>query len=67
MAKGSSRHNQPWTSEDIKQLRHLVNRNMPARAIGLRLGRTEIAVQSKASELAISLSPANQFQNSKGS
>ncbi len=49
-----------WTTADVKQLRQLAKGNTPTRVIGLKLGRTENAVRSKASEQGISLKPTNQ-------
>lgn len=49
-----------WAPEDVKQLRQLAKGNTPTRVIGLKLGRTENAVRSKANELGISLKPTNQ-------
>jgi len=50
----------PWTTEDIKLLRQLAKENTPTRVIGLKLGRTEAAIRTKAAELGISLAPTNQ-------
>lgn len=50
----------PWTAEEVKQLRQLAKENTPTRVIGLKLGRTEDAVRAKASEEGISLKPTNQ-------
>jgi hypothetical protein len=49
-----------WTKQDVQSLQTLAKGNTPTRVIGLKLGRTEGAVQSKASEQNISLKPANQ-------
>lgn len=49
-----------WTGAEERQLRDLARANTPTRVIGLKLGRTEPAVRSKASELAVSLKPTNQ-------
>ena len=49
-----------WTSEDDKLLRKLASENTPTRVIGLKLGRTEDAVRTRASQLGISLKPTNQ-------
>lgn len=49
-----------WTPQDEKTLHNLVNQNTPTRVIGLKLGRTEGAIYSKASELSVSLRPNNQ-------
>ena len=60
MAKTLHNQGKPWTQEDIALLRRLVAQNTPTRLIALKLGRTEDAVRSKASELGISLKPTNQ-------
>lgn len=44
----------------MTQLRQLARGNTPTRVAGLKLGRTPGAVQSKASEMGISLKPTNQ-------
>lgn len=49
-----------WTPQDVKQLKQLANENTPTRVIGLKLGRTEGAVRSKAGEEGVSLKPTNQ-------
>ena len=49
-----------WTPSDVKQLRSLAKENTPTRVIGLKLGRTEDAVRSKAQEQKVSLKPTNQ-------
>jgi hypothetical protein len=49
-----------WTADDERALRDLADGNTPTRVIGLKLGRTEDAVRSKASELGVSLEPHNQ-------
>lgn len=49
-----------WTPQEVKELRTLANENTPTRVIGLKLGRTEAAVYTKASEKNISLAPTNQ-------
>ena len=49
-----------WTAEDVKQLKQLARENTPTRIIGLKLGRTEGSVRTKASEKSISLKPVNQ-------
>ncbi|ANG86351.1 hypothetical protein [Microbacterium aurantiacum] len=53
-------HNKPWTAADNAQLRREAAGNTPTRIIGLHLGRTADAVQSRASDLGISLKPTNQ-------
>lgn len=60
MAKRPKNHGKEWTVQDIKQLEKLANQNTPTRVIGLKLGRTENAIRSAASENDISLKPTNQ-------
>lgn len=60
MAKYNRHTGKPWTRTDVQQLRRLANENTPTRVIGLKLGRTENAVRSKASEQGVSLKPTNQ-------
>ena len=60
MAKYTRNTGKEWTSKDISNLRQLAKQNTPTRVIGLKLGRTEDAVRSKASKNNISLKPTNQ-------
>ena len=49
-----------WSESDVQKLRDLAAGNTPTRVIGLKLGRTEAAVRSKAAEEDVSLKPTNQ-------
>ncbi len=60
MAKHPSNHGKAWTRSEVRQLDKLAEQNTPTRVIGLKLGRTADAVQSKASAEEISLRPTNQ-------
>ena len=60
MAKKSANHGKPWTHQQVQQLRRLAKQNTPTRVMGLKLGRTEDAVRSKAADEGISLKPTNQ-------
>ena len=60
MAKKPSNHGKAWTNQDVNKLNQLAKQNTPTRVIGLKMGRTEDAVQSKASEESISLKPTNK-------
>lgn len=60
MTKEPKNHGKQWTQQDINQLKELAKGNTPTRVIGLKLGRTEDAVRSKAGEENISLKPTNQ-------
>jgi hypothetical protein len=58
--KSTRNTGKPWTKDDVKQLRQLAKENTPTRVIGLKLGRTEEAVRSKAKVEGVSLKPTNQ-------
>jgi hypothetical protein len=60
MAKKPTNHGKDWTAKDVQNLQKLADQNTPTRVIGIKLRRTEDAVQSKASEENISLKPTNQ-------
>lgn len=60
MAKAPDNHRSPWTANDARTLSKLADGNTPTRIIALKMERTEAAVRSKASDLDISLKPANQ-------
>ena len=60
MAKYNRNSGAPWTPSDTQQLSELAKQNTPTRVIGVKLGRTEDAVRSKASDLRIPLKPTNQ-------
>jgi hypothetical protein len=49
-----------WTDVDVSNLKKFARENTPTRLIAYKLGRTEVAVQAKASELGLSLKPTNQ-------
>jgi len=60
MVKTPENHGKEWSPQDVKKLRELAKGNTPTRVIGLKTGRTEDAVRSKAAEEGISLKPTNQ-------
>jgi hypothetical protein len=60
MAKSNRNSGKEWTSQEVSKLRTLAKGNTPTGVIGLKLGRTESAVYTKASEKGISLGPTNQ-------
>ncbi|PIR77858.1 MAG: hypothetical protein COU30_00180 [Candidatus Magasanikbacteria bacterium CG10_big_fil_rev_8_21_14_0_10_38_6] len=49
-----------WSNSEVKTLKQLAKENTPTRVIGLKLGRSEGAVQQKSSQENISLRPTNQ-------
>jgi hypothetical protein len=60
MTKSTRNTGKAWTKTDVSQLRALAKQNTPTRVIGLKLGRTENSVRTKASDNGISLTPTNQ-------
>ena len=60
MAKYNRNNGKDWSNSDVSQLRGLAKGNTPTRVIGLKLGRTEQSVRTKASVESISLKPTNQ-------
>ena len=60
MAKYNRNTGKSWTPTQVAQLKRLAKQNTPTRVIGLKLGRTEDAVRSKASDKGVSLKPTNQ-------
>lgn len=60
MSKSTRNSGTRWTTRDVAKLRSLAGQNTPTRVIGLKLGRSPAAVQSKASDASVSLKPTNQ-------
>ena len=60
MAKSNRNTGKAWSKGDVSDLRNLAKQNTPTRVIGLKLGRTEGAVRTMASQQGISLGPTNQ-------
>lgn len=60
MSKNPNNHGKTWSSNDDQRLRQLADQNTPTRVMGLKLGRTEDAVRTHASDLGVSLKPTNQ-------
>jgi hypothetical protein len=58
--KISETQGNPGRQKRFPNFVQLAKENTPTRVIGLKLGRTEDAVRSKASEEGISLKPTNQ-------
>lgn len=60
MSTSNRNSGKPWTPQELSMLADLAASNTPTRVIGIKLGRTEAAIYSKASEEDISLRPTNQ-------
>lgn len=60
MARKPRNHKKSWTKQETDQLRALAEKNTPTRLLGLKLGRTDSSIYSKAHREGISLGPVNQ-------
>jgi hypothetical protein len=60
MTKSTRNSGKSWAPAEVRQLSKLARENTPTRVIGVKLGRSEGAVYSKASEQGIPLKPTNQ-------
>lgn len=65
MAKSTRNTGKNWTPAEVKQVRQLAKENTPTRVIGIKLGRSEGAIRSKATAEGISLKPTNQSPYSR--
>lgn len=60
MAKVPTNQGKAWSAKDIKALKKFAEGNTPTGIIAMKMGRSEGAIQSKASSEQISLKPTNQ-------
>jgi len=60
MTKSTRNSGKSWSGTDLINLRKLAKGNTPTRVISLKIGRSESAIYSKASEIGVSLKPTNQ-------
>lgn len=67
MPKYTRNAGKAWTAIEVRELKSLARENTPTRVIGLKLGRPEGGVRSKASEAGVSLRPTNRSPYSKRS
>ena len=58
--KYKRRLGEPWTPQEVRELRALAKGNTPTGVISLKLGRTETAIRGKAQREGISLAPINR-------
>lgn len=66
MRKSPKNHGKPWTTRQDQQLRRLAKGNTPTRVTGLKMGRTEDSIRSRAADLGVSLKPTNQSPYGRG-
>ena len=60
MPKYTRNTGKEWTPKEVSELKELAKQNTPTRVIGLKLGRTEGSVRTKAANEKVSLKPTNQ-------
>lgn len=58
--KYKRRAGEPWTTQEVRELRSLAKGNTPTGVISLKLQRPPAGIRSKAQREGISLSPANR-------
>jgi hypothetical protein len=52
----------PWRKSDVALLRQLAENNIPTSEIGAKLGRTSTAINTKAAEEGLALTPTSRFR-----
>jgi len=62
MKKKPPRHGKRWTQSNINRLRKLVGQKASTKRIANELGRSAVAVRSKASEIGVSLKLKNKVR-----
>jgi hypothetical protein len=60
MPKTPSNSGKAWSPSDVSKLKKEISQNTSTRVMGLHLGRSPEAVQSKANDLGLSTKPTNQ-------
>jgi hypothetical protein len=63
--KYKQRSGEPWTREEVKNLRQLAKHNTPTGVLSLKLRRPLAAIRSKAQREGISLKPVNRSPYSR--
>jgi hypothetical protein len=65
MSNSTRNTGRTWSPADERALRDLARGNTPTRVVGLKLGRTEDAIRSKAHEIGVSLKPTHQSPSNR--
>jgi hypothetical protein len=63
--KYKQRSGEPWTTDELKNLKALAKQNMPTGVLSLKLRRPPAAIRSKAQREGISLRPTNRSPYSR--
>lgn len=58
--KYKRRAGEPWTAEELRELKTLARRNTPTGVLSLKLQRPVAAIRSKAQREGVSLKPTNR-------
>ncbi len=58
--KYKQRSGEPWTTDELRNLKALAKQNTPTGVLSLKLGRPPAAIRSKAQREGISLRPVNR-------
>ncbi len=58
--KYKRRLGEPWTTQEVRELKELAKRDTPTGVLSLKLQRPESAIRSKAQRQGISLRPTNR-------
>ncbi len=64
--KYKRRSGEPWTRDELKELKALAKQNTPTGVLSLKLQRPPAAIRSKAQREGISLSPVNRSPYTRG-
>jgi hypothetical protein len=59
------RAGQPWSKDEIRELKSLARKNTPTGVLSLKLQRPAAAIRSKAQREGVSLKPANRAPYSR--
>jgi hypothetical protein len=62
MPQSTRNSGKPWRKSDITLLRRLAEDNTPTSEIGVKLGRTLVAINTKAAEEGLILTPTSRFR-----
>jgi hypothetical protein len=57
---------EPWTPQQVRELKSLAKQNTPTGVLSLKLQRPPAAIRSKAQREGISLKPTNRSPYSRG-
>ncbi len=66
MPQSTRNSGKPWRKSDVALLRRLAEDNTSTSEIGAKLGRTLVAINTKAAEEGLILTPASRFRRRPG-